>query len=101
MKIEEQIKPCDNCGGPIGPTFYEIEVNAYLVDYGAISRYMGLQMMMGGSKALADVFTPESQFADKFGSHKKTLCMNCYAKASEIHAVEGIVELKENDDART
>lgn len=78
MKIDEQITPCKVCGGPIVPAFFEIEIKQLIVDIGAVNRYLGLVMMMNGHKALADVFTPESQFTQQVSKQKMILCMNCF-----------------------
>lgn len=55
---DARIRPCEKCGGPIGPDFYVIKMSQVVVDYDAVSRYQGLALYFKNLE-LADVFTPD------------------------------------------
>ena len=82
--MNTRIRNCEKCGGTIGPTFYIVKVAQALVDYNAVQRHTGLTMMMGGSGALADVFSPDrtmekivhGEDANKWP--EMVLCQECF-----------------------
>ena len=53
MKITD-LRPCDNCGGPIGFTFYIVRSSLAVVKVQSVREYMGLGTMLG-SPRLAEV----------------------------------------------
>lgn len=49
--------------GMRGPIFYRVTIETIGLDAGAIQREQGLTMMLGGSSALAAVFSPDEHLA--------------------------------------
>ena len=83
MEIRD-LRPCDNCGGPIRPAFYVLDVSQALIHGKNIQNLMGMSMMMDGHTALAEMFIPDTTGAIVMGDEEpelKTriiLCQNCY-----------------------
>lgn len=75
---------CVKCRGRLGVVFKRIRVDTGIINVGAVQRRMGLQMMLGGNAALADVFSPEREPMVKFSSEEALgetvcVCSSCYA----------------------
>ena len=53
MKLQE-LRPCDECGGPVAPIFYRITIEMAAVDARAAQELVGLftQMFGGGPAAM-------------------------------------------------
>lgn len=54
MKKLRDLRPCDNCGGPTGFTFYIVHASLAVVKVQAVREYIGLGAMLG-STGLAEV----------------------------------------------
>lgn len=76
---------CADCRGRLGLVFKRIRVDTGIINAGAVQRHMGLEMMLGGNAALADVFSPEREPMVKFSSEEALgetvcVCSKCYAR---------------------
>lgn len=86
MKLSE-LRPCDNCGGKIAPTFYVVRVSLALFDPRATNTQLGLVQMFGGAGngalALAEIMGPTPDVVQIAGDKKKELrtelfiCQDC------------------------
>lgn len=77
---KEEFMLCCVCGKGMaagGMHFYRIHVDHMALDFGAIRRRVGLELMMGGSVALADTFTPDTKLAQAMDSHEVQVCAKC------------------------
>lgn len=90
MKVSE-LRPCDNCGGPIAPAFYRVKVTQALINADAVNEFLGMHLFFGGraSAALVENFAPKSNdaaliFGDKDPQLETTLllCQGCAIGAS-------------------
>lgn len=57
MKLSD-LRPCDNCGGPIGQMFYVMRYSIALINPDAGNQVLGLAQMFRGSLALAEAMAP-------------------------------------------
>lgn len=76
-----EVAKCVKCGKGFGasglPTFYRVRIQRYGIDMKAIKRQTGLEMMMGGHIALAQVMGPDEDMAEKISEKEITLCESC------------------------
>ena len=77
---------CAACGEKIGhagvPLFATVTIRRWALDYGALQRQTGLEMMMGGHVALAQVMGADEDMAKELDAPVEiTLCWKCYAEA--------------------
>lgn len=83
MDISE-IRPCDNCGGPIRPAFVVLDESQALIHGQNIQEFMGMATYFGGAYKLAEIFTPDTQAAIVAGDEHPELrtraivCQPCY-----------------------
>lgn len=83
--MKTRIRPCDECGGKIGPDFYVVKVAQGLVDYAAVNRHLGLAQMLQ-SAALAEVLGPDEALErivageDANGWPERVLCQRCFVE---------------------
>ncbi len=69
MKESElrQCATCANCGKKIGesrlPFFWRVRIERYGIKAAEVRRQMGLEMMVGGSAALARALSPDEDMA--------------------------------------
>jgi hypothetical protein len=54
MKLSE-VRPCDNCGGPIAPIFNVIRVSPAIFNPREVNQVLGMTQMFGGALGLAEV----------------------------------------------
>lgn len=76
MKLSE-IRPCDNCGGAISPSFYYLKISLSFVSQRATQEVLGMSQFFGGlhTLQLAEVFAPSSEDAIVIGGEKRTRLM--------------------------
>ena len=104
LKEDQLIKlgPCCICGKPqIGSdlTFYKLTISRAMFDTQAISRRVGLQMMLGNSDALARAMGPNEDIAKLFdGPHEVFVHEQC---AHQIHSVLQLMPKDSPSDDRT
>lgn len=86
---------CVQCRRPLGPVFKRIRVDMGVIDVRRTSRLHGLQMMLGGNAALAEVFNPEPGPLVRFTGDEPLapatlLCVHveCYAKGIDPALLE-------------
>lgn len=93
MKEQElrDIAKCHVCGRKIGhvglPVFWRVRMESWGVDMGALKRQTGMEMLLDGHVALAQVMGVNEDMATKISSVEITLCLTC---ASE-HSVPSMV----------
>ena len=73
---------CAVCGQKIGasglPMFWRVKIESYVINLDAVKRKTGLEMMLGGSAALAAALGPDEEMATAFGSPiEMTVCAGC------------------------
>jgi hypothetical protein len=88
MKLTE-LRPCDNCGGPIAPTFYVVSIDQALVHPKAANEVLGLNQMFGGhALQLAEVMAPDAEAVKMVpgGPTKIYLCIACCCTAGILLA---------------
>lgn len=81
------LKPCSNCGHGVMhegiPIFYRFRMDTMGVDGNAVRQQHGMEMMMGGNAALAQVMGPDPVIATEVDTKDIVLChacmMNCNA----------------------
>ena len=85
MKLS-QIRPCDNCGGPIVPIFNVVSITPAVISPRAANQVLGMSQFFQGSLALAEVFQAEepvtlaSEDGDLSGLVTQIfLCQKCMA----------------------
>jgi hypothetical protein len=82
--MKSRIRPCDACGGRIGPDFYVVRVAQALVDYDTVNRLQGMTTYFQGHQALAEMFMPDQTLEhvvdgeDPEGWGEVVLCQNCF-----------------------
>jgi hypothetical protein len=85
VKVSE-LRPCDNCAGPIAPTFYVVRFSQAIINAAAVNEFMGMHQFFQGkaSAALVENFAPAAgDAALVFGDKDKTLetelfvCQRC------------------------
>lgn len=61
------IRPCDNCAGPVGLIFYIIRFSLVVVNRRAVEEFAGMHQFFGGraSTALVENFSPSAADAIK------------------------------------
>lgn len=90
-----KLRPCDACRGPIGLIFYHVQVSQHVVDPTAARQRLGLEMMFGGSAALADVFCPAGDSGTtEVGCTELFLCTDCWCRSGQAT----LAYSKRNDD---
>ncbi len=89
---EEELRKvckCSSCGKGVMssgfPTFYTFKASRYFIKMSAVNRQAGLEQFMGGSVALARVFSDGSEMAERVGEEKSiTFCETCMQKDNLI-----------------
>lgn len=87
MKLSE-IRPCDNCGGPITPHFYVVRMSIALFNPKATNQVLGMAQYFGGHLALAELFSPHEDVVTVAMDEKEHkvlqtelfLCQDCYLR---------------------
>ena len=85
---EEELRKvckCSSCGKGVMnsgfPTFYVFKSSRYFIKMSAVQRQAGLEQFMGGSVALARVFSDGADMAERIGEEIEiTLCESCIQK---------------------
>lgn len=83
MKLSE-LRPCDNCGGPVGTIFNVVRITRAFVAPRAANQTLGLMQMFGGHLAIAEALTPEADCVKIAGDENEQLmtelliCQDCY-----------------------
>ncbi len=75
-----EFKKCAQCGKGMagkGVFFYRIKIEQMILDFNAIRRAHGLELMMGGSASLAQVMGPDEDLAVSLGALEVLVCANC------------------------
>jgi hypothetical protein len=87
MKRISDLRPCDNCGGPITPFFYVVRMSLAFIREEAVNQFIGMHRFFGGraSPALVENFAPAAATGVKVaGDEEPTLmtelviCQRCY-----------------------
>jgi len=72
---------CLLCRKPFGasglPVFYRVRIERFAVDMAATRRQSGLEMMLGGHVALAQIMGPDDVMAKGLGAVEFTVCETC------------------------
>jgi len=104
MKISE-LRPCDNCGKAISPTFYVVRFSLAVINYGALSENIGLMTMFGGSISMAETFTSQPEVVTVTGDKHKSLeveayiCTDCFVQDVNLAHLQSLVEARQNKKA--
>lgn len=83
MKLSE-LRPCDNCGGPVGTTFNILRHSIVAVNAEKANRVLGMAQFFQGHLGLAEVMGPEDNpviIAGEFNPVLWTdlfICQDCY-----------------------
>lgn len=91
---QKDIKPCILCGRPPlhenVPVAYHISLTVLGLDLNAVRRQIGLEMVLGGSAALALAMGPDEDLLKSFSEPVKGLvCVDCVKKSiAELLEVE-------------
>lgn len=101
MKLSE-LRPCDNCGGPLAPpnVFYVVRMSLALILPGAVNTVLGMTQMFNGNLQLAEVMAPEADAAIIAGDEEPELmsefilCQKCFTVGKVDLAV---MQEKQND----
>lgn len=87
MKHLRDLKPCANCGGPVGALFYIVRASLAMVHTGVVNEYLGMHQFFGGRApaALVENFVPGAEQAVTVAGDKEPslmaevpICMTCY-----------------------
>jgi hypothetical protein len=82
--VKTRIKPCESCGGKLGPIFYVVKVAQAVVNVGAVNRHVGMTQHFQGHAALAAVFSPDetleeiAEGPDANRWPEATICADCF-----------------------
>jgi hypothetical protein len=97
------LRPCDNCGGKINPIFLVLRVSQAAVDAHAVNQVLGMAQIMGGSLALGELFSTQTDVIKVFGDEEPGLmteifiCQECfYGNPLDL---AGLVEQRIQKDA--
>ena len=78
---QDELQMCANCGKGMAHdnnlVFYRIHVEQFVLDGKAIMRQHGLEQMMGGNAALAQIMGPNEPIAHGMGQSCRLLCQPC------------------------
>lgn len=87
MKHLLELRPCDNCGGPIHSLFYVVRSSLVSVDVNTVNQFIGMHQFFNGkaSAALLENFVPGAATAVRVvGDEDPTLmtelllCQDCH-----------------------
>lgn len=97
-----EIKPCAMCGKGVlhtgAPFFYEVKVTQCMADMREIQRQHGLEVMMGGNAALAEVFAASTTVAHRLPEQRLLVCSECaLMKNQPIAALPEFAKEDESD----
>ena len=79
------IEPCVICSQGIGIggiIFYRIRIESLCLDHAAISRQSGLEQMLNGNAAIAQVLGPDSELAQVMNDKTVLVCLSCLMTSS-------------------
>lgn len=78
---QRDLKPCSGCGEGVMhegiPIFYRFRMDTMGVDANAVRQQHGMEMMMGGAAALAQIMGPDPDIAKEVNSKYIVLCHGC------------------------
>jgi len=77
MKLSE-IRPCDNCGGPLVPIFYVVRSSIAVFNPDATNEMLGLTRMFHGSLALAEIMGSKPDAVKIGGDEEENLLIEIY-----------------------
>lgn len=83
MKLSE-LRPCDNCGGKIIPTFMVLRISHALFKPQAMNEVLGMTQYFQGHLELAEMFVGDESVVLVTGDEDKQLmtelfiCQDCY-----------------------
>lgn len=81
---QRDLTACAVCGKGVmhdgTPTFYRIQIEHYVVDIRAVQRQCGLEQMLGGAAALAQVMGPDDDMAKRAYAGTAIVCQPCSLK---------------------
>jgi hypothetical protein len=94
-KSLRELRPCDNCNGPVGLLFYVVRFSLAVVDHQAINETLGMRQFFGGnaSAALIENFTPSARDAIKVAMDNEQtkelmtelfICRTCYMQPIDL-----------------
>lgn len=81
------LRPCDNCHGPIAPQFYVVRVSMAFIKPDAVNEFMGMHQFFGGraSAAMVENFAPAAADAVIVAGDREPslmtellICHTCY-----------------------
>lgn len=88
MKLSA-LRPCDQCGGPLGLSFGVVRCSTALVSPRSAREVLGVSAIFGGALGLAEVMAPDADGAvvvlgdrEPALTTELLLCMDCYATAA-------------------
>ena len=78
---------CGICGQKIGhtgmPIFYTVKFQTWGLDHGALQRQTGLEMMLGGHVALAQIMGADEDMANPMSKETEvTICFECWTEST-------------------
>jgi len=87
-ELREVIK-CKICREPIGksglPLFFRVKAERHGIKGDVVKRQVGLEMVMGGSVALAQMFSPNEDMTEVLSKVEVTVCEMCCQKHSVLY----------------
>jgi len=86
---------CGLCGKKVGesgiPLFYRVRIERLGINLAAVRRQSGLEMMLGGSVALAQALSPEGEMTTQvMKPFEFTVCETC---STQDHCLAAMVEM--------
>jgi hypothetical protein len=93
VKALSELRPCDNCGGPIGLLFYVVRTSLALVKPQAVREFFGMHQFFGGgaSLELVENFAPSARHGvivagDDLPAamNEFVICLTCIAKPLDL-----------------
>ena len=110
MKLS-QVRPCDNCGGKIAPTFYVVRYSIALFKKSAVNTTLGMHQMLGGgcwALAIAETMSPEPDAVrivmdggdddSKQLTHELFICNDCHVQPICLAEIVARIGWKEKVD---
>lgn len=106
MKLSD-VRPCDECGGPIAPMFYVVRISSAMFNVNTTNAVLGLRQLLGGALELAEMMGPSNEVITVFGDKEPELmtelfiCHSCTLGLENGAPFAGLMTLMEKVNERT
>ncbi len=93
MKHLLDLRPCDQCHGPVGGMFFVVRTSLALVKVDAVNEFLGMHQFFGGkaSPALVENFAPRAAEAVVVAGDKEpsllteiVVCRDCFSTPLDL-----------------